>query len=424
MNQNEKFDTQASAARDPTTDTRRQRYEALRIVGLYVVFAALWILLSDRLLLKLFPGDDALDQWETIKGWSFVAVTGALLYKLIKQRITLLLAAQQARLQSDRQFGETFEQAAVGMAHIGIDDHWLLVNDKLCRILGYSAEELRQLTLRDVTHPEDISACERNCQLLRAGAVDTYTADERYLRKDGTALWVELTLSLHRDATGAPRYLIAVIQDIDARKTAESLARQSSSALDAALLQLVSTLAAAVGKRDPYTAVHQTRSAQLAAAIAARMGLDQHAIDGVQIGAQLHDLGNIYVPADILNRPGPLTPSEYALVQTHPAMGYDIVKETQLPWPIQAMLLQHHERLDGSGYPNGLSGDAICLEARIIAVAEVAEAMTAHRPYRAAHSIDEALEELRQGRGIRYDAAAVDACTTLIKEHGLPWAAH
>ena len=409
MTQSEQNDIRSSQARAPATDVTHQRREVLRIVGLYVVFAVLWIVLSDRLLLMLFPGAAAIDHWETIKGFGFVVVTGALLYKLIKQRITLLLAAQRARLRSERQFQETFEQAAVGMGHVGIDDHWLLVNDKLCDILGYGADELRQLTLREVTHPDDLAACERNCRLLRAGAIDTYTTDERYLRKDGTSIWIELTMSLHRDAAGTPRYFITVVQDIDARKTAESLALQSGNALDTALLQLVNTLSAAVGKRDPYTAVHQARTAQLAAAIAARMGFDQHTIDGVHIGAQLHDLGNIYVPAEILNRPGPLNASEYALVKTHPAMGYDIVKGTQLPWPIQEMLLQHHERLDGSGYPNGLTGDDICIEARIVAIAEVTEAMTAHRPHRAARSVDEALEELRQGRGTRYDTAAVDA---------------
>lgn len=402
----------------------QQRDEALKIVGLYVVFAALWVLFSDRLLLAFYPDAATLDYMQTLKGWLFVAVTGVLLYRLIKRRIALLLTTRQAHTQIEEQFREAFEQAAVGMAHVGLDGRWLRVNDKLCTILGYRAEELQRRTFSDITHPDDIAASEEHRRLLLDGVIDTYSAEKRYLRKEGTPVWTELTVALHRDTAGTPHHFISVIQDIDARKSAESLAQRTNVALDTALLQLVNTLSLAVEKRDPYTAGHQERTSQLAAAVAVRMGLDRHTVEGVRIGAQIHDLGNIYVPAEILNRPGKLNDYEYALIKAHPEAGYDIVKEAHLPWPIQAMLLQHHERLDGSGYPHGLKGDAICIEARIIAVAEVFEAMISHRPYRPALSVTEALDELRQGRGTRYDAAAVDACADLIEEQGAPWAVH
>jgi PAS domain S-box-containing protein len=395
--------------------------EALRIVGLYVLFAALYILFSDQLL-QLVTDDAATMAWlQTVKGWAFVAITGLLLYHLIQRSIGIVLASREEARKSEQYFRNTFEQAAVGIAHVALDGHWLRVNSKMCEILGYGSDELRSLTFQDITHPDDLATDLDAARRLIAGEIHTCTLEKRYLCRNGSTLWANLTVSVHRDGRGAPEYFISVVEDISARKNAETAARSATVALDQALLQLVHSLARSVEKRDPYTAGHHERTALLAGAIAARMNLPPLQQEGIRLGAQIHDLGNIYVPTEILNRPGKLNDYELALVRTHPQVGYDILKDVELPWPVQDMILQHQERLDGSGYPQALSGDAIILEARIIAVADVVEAMTSHRPYRPARSLAQTTAELRNGRGVRYDAVVVDACLTEIEAAGLPW---
>jgi putative nucleotidyltransferase with HDIG domain len=158
--------------------------------------------------------------------------------------------------------------------------------------------------------------------------------------------------------------------------------------------------------------------AELAVAIAGEMGLDESRIQGQSLGSLIHDIGKIYIPAEILNRPGRLSAAEFEMIKSHPQVGYDIIRGVEFPWPVAEMILQHHERLDGSGYPHGLRGDEICAEARILAVADVVEAMSSHRPYRPGLGLPEAVSEIRRGRGARYDAAAVDACLRLIEQKG------
>jgi len=165
--------------------------------------------------------------------------------------------------------------------------------------------------------------------------------------------------------------------------------------------------------RDPYTAGHQQKVAQLATAIAGEMKFDDTQIEQLRKAAVIHDIGKIYVSSDILSRPGKLTDMEFALIKTHVQSGFDIVKGMELPGAVAETILQHHERLDGSGYPNGLKAEDTLMKAKILAVADVVEAMAAHRPYRAALGIDKALEEISINRGKLYDHAVVDACLAL-----------
>ena len=204
--------------------------------------------------------------------------------------------------------------------------------------------------------------------------------------------------------------------------TVRTRAEQQESArkLARALEDTIQAIATTIEARDPYTAGHQQRVSRLATAIACEMGLGDAQIAGVQRGGEIHDIGKIYIPAEILNRPGRLSDIEFALIKTHPRVGYDIVKDIDFPWPIGAMILQHHERLDGSGYPVGLKGDAILLEARILAVADVVEAMMNHRPYRPALGLDAAIEEISRCSGRLFDSAVVDACTRLLRNGGFP----
>jgi putative nucleotidyltransferase with HDIG domain len=165
--------------------------------------------------------------------------------------------------------------------------------------------------------------------------------------------------------------------------------------------------------RDPYTAKHQQQVTDLACAIAREMSIPEGRIEGIHAAGLMHDIGKISIPAEILTKPAKLTDLEVGLIKTHPQVAYDILKGIEFPWPVADIVLQHHERRDGSGYPNGLKGDEIMLEARILAVADVVEAMSSHRPYRPARGLDKALEEIKENAGKLYDPKIVDACLKL-----------
>lgn len=183
------------------------------------------------------------------------------------------------------------------------------------------------------------------------------------------------------------------------------------------LQQTVTILSRAIEMRDPYTDGHQKRVSLLAVAIAEEMGLPQEKIAGIRLGGLIHDVGKIHVPAEILTRPSQLSPLELDVIRTHCQAGHDILGHANFPWPIAQMILQHHEKLDGSGYPNGLKGEEIIIEARIITVADVIEAMSSHRPYRPALGIDAAMEEIRTNRGRLYDERVVDSCLAVLERH-------
>lgn len=194
--------------------------------------------------------------------------------------------------------------------------------------------------------------------------------------------------------------------------------RNSEAKLRSSLIESISAIAATVEMRDPYTAGHQRRVAKLASAIAHEIGLPETQIEGLYLACVVHDVGKIRVPAEVLSNPGKLSSIEFSLIKQHPQAGYDILKEVDFPWPIAQFVLQHHERLDGSGYPQGLKGDAILMESRIIAVSDVIEAMASHRPYRPGLGIDAALDEISSKRGSHFDASVVDAAIRIFREKG------
>jgi putative nucleotidyltransferase with HDIG domain len=184
------------------------------------------------------------------------------------------------------------------------------------------------------------------------------------------------------------------------------------------LEETIQAISMTIEKRDPYTAGHQWRVSLMSAEIAKEMGMDANIIEGLRLGAMVHDIGKIYVPVDILTRPGRLSEIEFSLIKIHTQVGSDIMRQVHFPWPVADMILQHHERMDGSGYPHGLKGDEILPEARVIAVADVLEAMASHRPYRPAMELDTALAEIRRGAGTLYDAEVAAACLRLFEERG------
>jgi PAS domain-containing protein len=206
--------------------------------------------------------------------------------------------------------------------------------------------------------------------------------------------------------------------DITDRKMAEAALDKSFEQLRNVLGATVRAIAVTVETRDPYAAGHQRRVSDLARAIAMEMNLSNDQIEGSRTAAVIHDLGKIFVPAEILNRPTKMTDLEFGFIKTHPQSGYDILKDIEFPWPIARMVLEHHERINGSGYPNGLKRDETLLESRILSVADVVEAMASRRPHRAGLGIEAALEEIEKNRGILYDINVADACLRLFRERG------
>ena len=211
---------------------------------------------------------------------------------------------------------------------------------------------------------------------------------------------------------------VLVFRDIALRKQAEADLEAGLDKLRRALDATVQAMGLTIEMRDPYTAGHQRRVSKLSCAIAQVMGISPNQIDGLRMAGDIHDLGKIYIPAEILSKPGQLTDIEFTIIKTHPQVGFDILKAIDFPWPVAQMVLQHHEWINGSGYPGGLKGDEILYEARILGVADVVEAMSSHRPYRPSYGIDRALEEIQSRSGQLYEPAIVEACLRLFRDKG------
>jgi PAS domain S-box-containing protein len=238
----------------------------------------------------------------------------------------------------------------------------------------------------------------------------------KYPKSDGTLFDAEV--SLNRVDVGDESFLQAVIRDITDRKRSEETLERTLQNLRKTMAGTIQVIAHVVETRDAYTAGHQRRVSDLARSIGTEMSLSSDMIEGIRMAGVIHDIGKISVPAEILSKPGELRQKEFELIKDHPQTGYDILKDIEFPWPIANVVLQHHERLDGSGYPQGLKGDEILLEAKIIAVSDVVEAIASHRPYRPARGIGVALDEIEKNRGRFYDEKVVKACLRLFREKG------
>jgi len=241
---------------------------------------------------------------------------------------------------------------------------------------------------------------ERAIESLKKGATD-------YVLKD----------KLSRLVPAVHRALEEARERRKRRRTEEDL-RMSHQRSQRMLKGIAQALASYTEKGDPYTAGHQRRVARLASAIGEEMGLSTYRVEGMRIAAILHDIGKVTVPPEILSKPGRITQAEYEIIKAHPQAGYEIIKEIEFPWPVGQAILQHHEKLNGSGYPQGLRDGEVILEARVLAVADMVEAMSTHRPYRPALGISMALEELVQSKGVLYDPRVVNACCNLFHERG------
>jgi putative nucleotidyltransferase with HDIG domain len=207
-------------------------------------------------------------------------------------------------------------------------------------------------------------------------------------------------------------------QSITNCKQVDDELQQTIKSLRKSFGTIIQVMVSAIEMKDPYTAGHQLRVANLASAVAKEMGLPDDKIEGIIMAGSIHDIGKLSIPSEILSKPTKLTNLEFSLIKEHAQSGYEILKNVESPWPLAQIVYQHHERMDGSGYPLNLKGDEILLEARIMGVADVVEAMASHRPYRPALSIEAALGEIEKNKGFLYDTAVADACLKLFREKG------
>lgn len=287
-------------------------------------------------------------------------------------------------------------------------------------IFGYKAEEIVGRYKIDKLYARDADTkkltWEIRSKILHKKRGINFTIKE--LTKNGREIWVNLTLTPRFDDKRRVIGTLGIGEDITERKHAESELQESLKKLRKALEGVVHAMALAIEIRDPYTAGHQRRVACLSRAIAKEMRLPEPEIEGLYMAAVIHDLGKIYVPAEILTKPGKLSEIEFALIKNHCQVGYEILKDMDFPWPIAQIIYQHHERLNGSGYPQGLKGKNILLESMIVGVADVVETMATFRPYRPALGLDKALDEISKHKGTLYDPFVVDECIRLFKKKG------
>jgi PAS domain S-box-containing protein len=329
------------------------------------------------------------------------------------------IAARETLLKSETKYQAMLESVD---AHITMVDRNLMIswaNGKAKKIFGRNI--VGKSCCEALYGKKDFSCDESSCMtqhafrngnIVKRHSMKTITRDgsEKYF--EGTAKVVSW------DNDGQPSVVVKVYKDITERRLAENELRDSMKMLRKNLAGTIEAISRTVETRDAYTAGHQRRTTEIARAIAFEMGLSKQQIEGIRMAGIIHDLGKISVPAEILSKPGKISDSEFSLIRQHPQTGYEILKGIDFKWPVADIVLQHHERLDGSGYPNNLQQDEILLEARVIGVADVIEAMSSHRPYRPALGIDDAFEEITMNRGITYDSDVVDAAIDLFTKRG------
>jgi|694.fasta_scaffold37193_1 PAS domain S-box-containing protein len=336
--------------------------------------------------------------------------------ELAREAVRVSDLARETIRRSELRYRRLFEAAQDGILLINaetgqIDD----VNPFLMKLLDYSYDEFLGKKLWEVGSFKDIQQTKDMFEILQDSGYVRY--DELPLKtRAGVTIDVEFVSNLYEVA--GVKVIQCNIRDISDRKRLEVALLKHHEQLKIALTNTVQVVTMITAVSDPYTSGHERRVAQLAVAIGKELRFSDPRLEGLKVAGHLHDVGKVACPTQILTKPGKISPIEYQLIQAHAQAGYDILHTMEWPWPVAEVALQHHERMDGTGYPNGLKGDEILLEARIVAVADVVEAMASHRPYRVGLGLEKALAEILQGRGTKYDAAVVDACLKLFNEQG------
>ncbi|MGB5103143.1 MAG: HD domain-containing phosphohydrolase [Steroidobacteraceae bacterium] len=322
--------------------------------------------------------------------------------------------AERRRIAAEERFRTLVEQSAIGI-YIVQDGKLVYANPFLARMVGLeSASTLVGTEPGSWVVEKDRGEIQEQMARLRNREVQEVETEFELPRPDGSTVpvLVHASNAVYEDRPA----VIGTARDISERKRSERAAQQYIAQLKAAVLGTVNVAMTIGEMRDPYTAGHERRVAALAVAIAVELGLDSETQEALNIAGHLHDVGKVMVPSEILSKPGKLSHIEMQLVQGHCQAGHDILKSVDFPWPVAEIILQHHERLDGSGYPRGLKGEAILREARILVVADVVEAMSSHRPYRPGLGVKLALAEIERGSGTEYAPDVVDACLSLFRD--------
>ncbi len=337
--------------------------------------------------------------------------------KILRKEISERILAKEARVRAEatlRTFLDNVEDMVYYQATNGTISH---LNSACAVVTGYNKYEYDKdpELWKNVLHPDDV---ESRMNILSSGADGPLVSNQEYRlkKKDGDWCWIHSHMVAIRDSENRIAGYSCIDRDFTQRKTAEQELQQSYDSLERSFQGTVFTIAKIVETRDPYTSGHQMRVAELAKAIATHMELPEDTIQTIFLAAIVHDIGKICIPQELLSKPGKLNSIEMDIIRTHPRVSFEILSGIDFPWPIADIVLQHHEFFDGSGYPEGLSGEDITLEARVLCAADVVEAMSSHRPYRPVLGEESALEELLQNKGTRYDPAVVDACRELFLE--------
>jgi PAS domain S-box-containing protein len=352
----------------------------------------------------------SLGKWLTVTVYSPAAGYFVAIFDDITARKKMELELRAA----EEQFRGLVEQTIAGI--------YILQDGKVVYLNPRGAEILGQGSANDVigTDPlhwvveADREMVAGYMRRMRDGELASVTLEFGVLRRDRTTVQVGIN-GARATHKGRPAF-IGLLQDISEKKRIEEQIQHHVTQIEDAFMSTVQVATTLGEMRDPYTAGHQRRVAEVAVAIGAGLGFDSRRQEGLRVAGYLHDIGKIRIPSEILSKPGKLSSIELRLVQVHPQASFDVLKDVKFPWPVAEVALQHHERMDGSGYPQGLKGEAILLEARIMAVADVIETMSSHRPYRPALGIEAALLEIERGRGSVYDADVADACLRLFRE--------
>ncbi|MBU4010405.1 MAG: PAS domain S-box protein, partial [Proteobacteria bacterium] len=330
----------------------------------------------------------------------------------VNQDITERKRAVDELRKSEARYRSLFENNHAVILIVDPDKAAIVdANAAACTFYGWSRKEIRRRRLDEINTltSKEISA---EMELARSEKRNHFFFKHR--RADGTIREVEVYSG--PILLKGKILLYSIVHDITKRKEAENKLLNTLESLKKAFGTIIQVMVSAVEARDPYTAGHQARSAELARAIATEMGFSQDKIDAIGMAGSIHDIGKLSIPSEILSKPTRLSEIEFSLIKQHSLSGYEILKDVESPWPLAEMVYQHHERMDGSGYPRNLKGKEILIEARILAVSDVVESMASHRPYRPALGLDAAMEEIEKNKRILYDETVVDACQRLFRE--------
>ena len=330
-------------------------------------------------------------------------------------------------INTDQPYRILLEEMSEGALTVTPDGLILFSNKRFAEMVKSPLKNVIGCNLQKWVDPEHLKILE---SLLSEDSKEKHRGELLLVTVNGDRVPIYISIAKVRVGKEADIFCLVAtdltevkhIEAIVAAKKMALAALTASQELQESFEESIKAIANTVESRDEYTAGHMRRVGQLAPAIARELGLSEETIHGIELASTIHDVGKISIPVEILTKPAKLSKVEYLLIQTHTEAGYDIIKKIKFPWPIALLILQHHERMDGSGYPQGLKGEEILLGARIIAVADVIEAMVSRRPYRSELGIDAALAEIRQGRGTLYDPPTVDACILLFQEKGFSFA--